>query len=153
MKDYLIHSNINEILKFSQKLLDGYSYSEIYHEGLIDNYNTLLFWKDYKSRLLYCNNKFAEVTGITRLHDAIGKQNCGLHLRKELLDSYIADDHAVISMRYPKINIIEPLLSANGKEVILLTGKFPITSRDRKKVGIVGISSIITSLQKTPTNL
>lgn len=147
MNDYFKENFIMPVLKISQKILDGASLDEFYFEELLDIKDIILFWKDDKSRYLACNKQFAKLIGIMHLPEVAQKSDYDLPWKKEQSDKFIKDDHAVMSLSCPQLNIREPALQADGTEIISLTHKFPIFSSDRKKTGLLGIITRTDKLQ------
>ncbi len=140
---YFSEVNVKEILQIGQKLLDGVPFSELFSNQLFDESNIYLFWKDSKSRFLGCNNKLATIAGFNQIQQIVGKNDYELPWHKKT-DKFIADDHAVISLLCPKLNIVESVLRADGNETTNLTNKFLICSSNRKKYGVFGIMTDIT---------
>jgi hypothetical protein len=98
-----------------------------------------MFWKDHVSTYLACNKKFAEISGVTSPQNIIGKNDYELAWRKEQSDKYISDDHAVVSLGCAKLNMIESISQADGKETLNFTSKFPIYSSNKNKQGLFGM--------------
>lgn len=143
-----MHSRISEdfithYLEIGRKLLDGVSYNQLYIDDLMDQSNSLLFWKKNNSEYLGCNKRVAILSGIMDPQSIVGKYDYDLVWQKES-EIYCKDDQEVVNHVNTKLNIEEPMHLCDGKNIILLTSKFKIYSSDRKKTGIVGIATDIT---------
>jgi PAS domain-containing protein len=143
MKLCVSEEQVRTILHIGQKLLDGVPFCELYINGLLDNSNILVFWKDGNGSYLACNKRFAEIGGVILPQNIVGKNDAELAWRKEQAIKYREDDRSVVGLLCPKLNIIEPILQADGKETMNLTSKFPIHSSNKKKFGLLGISSYL----------
>src|SRR5215468_3165367 len=73
-----------------------------------------MFWKDRGSRILGCNQKFAEDCGFAGPADIIGKTNFDF-FPKAQADAYRADDLDVINSGEPKLGMEESLLLPTGE--------------------------------------
>ena len=81
---------------------------------LMDAKSAGIFWKDRESRILVCNQKFAEDAGVESPADLVGKTNFDVYPKVQA-EAYRADDLEVINTGMPKVVIEEPLLLSTGK--------------------------------------
>ncbi len=107
-----------------------------------------LFWKDRDSRILGCNKKFAEDSGVTDPADLFGKTNFDLYPAEEA-EFYRADDLEVITTGLPKLGIEEPLLLATGETAWVETNKVPIRNAVGEVVGVLGTYRDVTEHRRS----
>ena len=120
---------------------------------IIDNMPQYIFWKDWNSVYLGCNEKFARAAGIEKPSDIVGKTDYDLAWKKSESDLFRACDRKVMETNTPEYNIIEPLLRADGKHVWLDTSKMPLRDTDGNVVGILGTYEEITGRKEAETGL
>lgn len=96
-----------------------------------------LFWKDLDSRILGCNQKFADDSGVASPADLIGKTNFDFY-PPEQAEAYRADDLEVISTGVSKLGFEEPLLLATGETAWVETNKVPMRNDAGEVVGVLG---------------
>jgi diguanylate cyclase (GGDEF)-like protein/PAS domain S-box-containing protein len=106
-----------------------------------------LFWKDRDSRILGCNQKFADDSGVVRPADLVGKTNFDFYPIDEA-EAYRADDLDVINTGLPKLGIEEPLLLPNGETAWVETNKIPIRNSLGAIVGLLGTYRDITERRR-----
>ena len=111
---------------------------------VMDNIPQFIFWKDLDSVFLGCNKNFADVAGIEKPEDIIGKTDYELAWKKEESDFYRECDRRVMNTDTPEYNIVERQLQANGKEAWLQTNKIPLHDQNGEVVGILGTYQDIT---------
>lgn len=102
-----------------------------------------LFWKDCNSRILGCNQKFAEDSGALHPAELIGKTNFDFY-PVEQADAYRADDLEVMTSGRPKLGIEESLLLPTGKTVWIETNKVPMRNTAGQVIGVLGTYRDVT---------
>jgi diguanylate cyclase (GGDEF)-like protein/PAS domain S-box-containing protein len=115
--------------------------------AVLDALSVGMFWKDRESRILGCNQKFAEDSGGTRPEDIIGKTNFDFY-PKEQADAYRADDLEVINSGQPKLGIEEPLLLPSGETAWIETNKAPLRNSSGEIIGLLATYRDITERRK-----
>jgi PAS domain S-box-containing protein len=95
------------------------------------------FWKDRESRILGCNKKFAEDTGVQSPADLVGKTKFEIYSKAQA-EAYRADDLEVINTGVAKIGIEEPLLLPTGETAWIETNKAPLRNSAGEIIGILG---------------
>ncbi|MGK2858633.1 MAG: response regulator [Thermoanaerobaculia bacterium] len=113
-------------------------------EGIIDSIPARVFWKDRELVYLGCNTQFANDAGEACPGDVIGKSDHELAWR-ELADGYRADDLEVIESGCPRVLYEEPLITAAGDRLTLLTNKAPLRDNEGRVIGILGTYTDITA--------
>jgi diguanylate cyclase (GGDEF)-like protein/PAS domain S-box-containing protein len=105
---------------------------------VLDTLPVALFWKDLDSRLLGCNQKFANDSGVASPADLIGRTNFDFYAPEQAA-AFRADDLEVITTGVAKLGIEESLLLPTGKTVWIQTDKLPMRDKTGNVVGVLGI--------------
>ncbi|MCR8526226.1 PAS domain-containing protein, partial [Escherichia coli] len=106
-----------------------------------------MFWKDRESRILGCNQKFADDSGAADPAQLIGKTNFDSYPR-EIAAAYRADDLEVMNSGLPKLGIEEPLLLSTGAVVWIETNKIPLRNSAGEIIGLLGTYRDVTERRK-----
>ena len=104
---------------------------------LMDAQSAGIFWKDRESRILGCNQKFAEDSGAKSPADLVGKTNFDYYPEAQA-EAYRADDLEVINTGVAKVDIEEPLLLPTGQTAWIETNKAPLRNSVGEIVGLLG---------------
>ena len=115
---------------------------------LLDQIPAAIFWKDTASVFLGCNKYFADFAALSATSDIVGKMDSDLPWGQFQGDLYVQDDQQVMDSRQPKLGIEEPQTLANGEEIVLLTNKLPLFSKQGEVVGVLGIYHDITARKR-----
>lgn len=111
-------------------------------EALLKSIPDSIFIKDTKGRFLLANPVLAGWMGTTP--DKLqGKTDADFYA-DDMLHSFKQDDESVMSTGMPVINREEKVLTADGRELWVLTSKVPYTDKTGKLAGIIGLSRNIT---------
>ena len=102
-----------------------------------------LFWKDRDSRILGCNQKFADDSGAANPTDLIGKTNFDSY-PSAVAEAYRADDLEVIGSGQSKLAIEEPLQLGTGEITWVETNKVPLINAAREVIGVLGTYRDVT---------
>jgi diguanylate cyclase (GGDEF)-like protein/PAS domain S-box-containing protein len=115
--------------------------------SVIDALPIGMFWKDRDSRILGCNQKFAEDSGATDPAELIGKTNFDF-CASETAATYRADDLEVMNSGLPKLGIEEPLLLSTGAIIWIETNKVPLRNAAGEIIGVLGTYRDVTARHK-----
>ncbi|NCA76966.1 MAG: PAS domain S-box protein [Alphaproteobacteria bacterium] len=137
------HSSDKDELRKSQEIL----------RKIIDHLPQSIFWKDSKGVYLGCNKSFAVNAGFSDSGEIIGKTDHDLPWSAEQTRAFVADDQFVIHQNQAKLNIIEPLLKADGSEIWLETSKVPLSGELGSAETVIGIYQDITERKKQEEEL
>jgi diguanylate cyclase (GGDEF)-like protein/PAS domain S-box-containing protein len=110
---------------------------------LLDAKSAGMFWKDRESRILGCNQKFAEDSGVESPAELIGKTNFDFY-PKALAEAYRTDDLEVVTTGVPKLGIEEPLLLPTGETAWIETNKAPLRGATGEIIGLLGMYRDVT---------
>lgn len=111
---------------------------------VLDYIPQAVFWKDRNSVYLGCNRNFAQVAGVDRPQDLIGKTDYDLAWNREEADFYRECDRRVMEADTAELHIIEPQHQASGRQAWLDTNKVPLHDAEGRVVGILGTFEDIT---------
>ncbi|MBX9666653.1 MAG: response regulator [Candidatus Obscuribacterales bacterium] len=120
---------------------------------IIDTIPVSIWWKDKESRFLGCNIKVAQAAGFNDPHELIGKTDYDCPWKKEESDWFVEWDRKVMETNRPHRHIIEPKLTAEGRQVWLDTTKVPLHDSDGNVVGTLGTYEDITERKEAEVAL
>lgn len=121
--------------------------------GILDSMPQAFFWKDRDGVFMGCNGNFARVAGLQNPTQVEGKTNLDMPWAKEDLQAYHADDQEVIRTGVPKRHIIEPLLAADGRRLIIDITKTPLADESGRIYGLMGVFEDITERRRMELDL
>ena len=127
---------------------DNYWQGLDFIHDLLDQIPAAIFWKNTESVFLGCNKYFADFAALPSAADIVGKMDYQLPWGAYQGDLYVQDDQEIIASKQPKIGIEELQTLANGEEIVLLTNKLPLFSKQGTVVGVLGIYHDITARKK-----
>ncbi len=111
---------------------------------VLNNIPQFIFWKDINSVYLGCNRNFAEVAGVEKPENIVGKSDYDLAWEKSEADFFCECDRRVMDTNIPEYHIVEPQLQADGKKAWLDTNKIPLHNTLGEVIGILGTFEDIT---------
>jgi PAS domain S-box-containing protein len=111
--------------------------------SVLDNFPGVVFWKDRNSVYLGCNRNFPLAAGLSDPLEIVGRSDHELPWKNDA-EWYLADDRQVMESGVPKLNIIEPLLHADGRVAWFETSKVPLFDAEGKVFAVLGASNDIT---------
>ena len=120
---------------------------------VMDSMPECIFWKDLDSRYLGCNQKFADVAGLDKPEDLIGKNDYDMIWKKEESDHFVRCDRRVMSSGKAEMGIVEPQLQADGRQAWVETNKIPMFDDDGNVIGILGSFQDVTEKKKAELEL
>ena len=120
--------------------------------SILDNVPVRVFWKDRYGRYLGANNLFLQDAGLTTSEQLVGKDDFDL-FPQEQAKRFQTDDREVMDTCAAKLNIEEPLSTADGSERWLLTNKVPLLGPQGEATGILGAYTEITVLRDAEQRL
>ncbi|HSR68227.1 MAG TPA: PAS domain S-box protein [Acidobacteriota bacterium] len=113
-------------------------------QAVVDSFPAALFWKDRHSVYLGGNRKFCRDAGVESPLQLVGKTDYDMVWRRRQADFYRECDQRVMSSQRPRKGIKEPLLRADGSEVMIETDKFPLRDSRGSVIGLLGTYRVIT---------
>ncbi len=119
--------------------------SNKYLQLVINNIPEAIFWKDKNSVFQGCNQKLADIAGLSSPNDIIGKTDYELPWTKEEADFFVKIDQEVMNRGKAMYDIVEPQLQADGKKAWLNTHKIPLKDAKGNVIGILGTFEDVTT--------
>ncbi len=121
-------------------------------ETFLAKTSDLIYFKDADSRIVFCSQPMADITGHKHWKDLIGK-----HVREiypdELATLYSKEEEPVFKEGKALLNQVNPYCRADGEPGYVLTNKWPLLDERNQVVGIFGISRDITEQKKVMEEL
>ena len=117
-------------------------------EMIINNIPNQVFWKNRDLVYIGCNQSFAEVTGMDRPSEVIGKTDHDFHRNTAHADSYREWDKKIMDLGETVLDIEELYHNADGSEGTVVTSKVPLRDKDSNVFGLLGICTDITQRKK-----
>ncbi|WP_019029721.1 ATP-binding protein [Colwellia piezophila] len=117
-------------------------------QSVLDTLPFCVFWKDFNSVGLGCNQALADIAGLDSPKDYIGKTDYDLPWTEEEADFFRECDRRVMDSGKAEVNIIESQKQANGRIAWLETSKIPLTDKNGNIIGILGAFHDITERKR-----
>ena len=108
---------------------------------ILDTVPALIFYKDRENRFVRVNEAFAKTMGMAK--EQIEGKSCFDIFPPAQAEKYWKDDREVMASKKPKMNIIEPLETAEGTRWVQ-TDKIPLEDEEGNVAGIIGFAFDIT---------
>jgi len=119
---------------------------------VIDLVPHMIFAKDWDSNFLLANRALADAYGKTP-EDLIGSRQGEFQLSAEELESFLADDRAVMTSGRPKYIPEEPFTDQQGNVRIVETVKIPFTASGSDIPAMLGVAVDITERKHATESL
>lgn len=117
---------------------------EKFHQLVLANIPSFVFWKNKASIYMGCNNNFAESAGFELPTDIIGKTDYDLPWSKKESDFFRKIDKEVMDSGKAQINFEESQTIQDGSTRWLRTSKIPLLDDNDEVIGILGTYEDIT---------
>lgn len=119
---------------------------------VIDLVPNMIYAKNREGRFLLLNRTMAESLGST-IEALTGALHAVVHPDKDQVRAMQADDRIVLVSNFPKVNMEEPYLFADGTTHWLQTTRLPYTPADSDEPAVLTLSVDITSRRKADADL
>ena len=117
--------------------------------SMFKNLNSHIFCLDMQLKNLYTNDNATEFFQLANAKDIVGLNHFEImQLTNVYADcgKFINDDLEVLATATPKLDILEPpIISQNGSVDFFRTNLFPLLDKDSNVLGLLGVSSCITT--------
>jgi len=133
LRDITERKNVEKELSHERDLL----------HALMDNIPDAIYFKDANCRFTRVNRAHASRMGLNDPKEAIGKTDFDFYPDEFAREAY-ADEQRIVKTGKPLINKVEKIRMRDGRTRWVSATKVPITSKERRVTGIVGISRDIT---------
>ncbi|MDP2144101.1 MAG: PAS domain S-box protein [Gallionella sp.] len=111
---------------------------------LLESSSDFIYLKDKDSRIRFCSQSMAAITGHASWRDMVGKHDLDI-FPPETAKIYYEEELPVFRDGVPLLNKTDPYIDAAGKRCWVNTNKWPVFDADGKTViGLFGISRDIT---------
>lgn len=107
--------------------------------SLLENTSDYIYFKDKESRILFCSQTLANITGHTHWREMIGKHDLEV-FPEETARIYQKEELPIFENAEPLLNRIDPYYGEQGRKGWVSTNKWPVCDQEGKVVGIFGIS-------------
>ena len=113
---------------------------------LMDNIPDTIYFKDTASRFTRINRAQAQVLGVDP-DEAIGKTDFDFFTPEHARDAYV-DEQEIVKSGQPLIGKVERIRRADRQNLWVSATKVPITDKEGRVTGIVGVSRDITERKR-----
>jgi len=138
---------------FHHQLQEKFIKSNNFLQLVVDSIPQIIFWKDCNSVFLGCNQKLADIWGLSSVEEIAGKIDDDVSTSKEQSEWYRNWDKRVIESGLPELHIIENKQQTDGKQVWLDTNKIPLRDEEENVVGVLATIEDITERKQVEENL
>ena len=121
-------------------------------EAFLDHTTDFVYFKDADSRLVFCSQPLAVITGHRNWREMLGKHDCEI-FPPDTAKIYEEEEYPVFAEGRPLLDKVDPYYDEAGETCYVQTNKWPLLDNDGKVVGIFGISRDITERKRTETEL
>ena len=121
-------------------------------EGFLQQTTDFIYFKDANSRIRFCSQTLADITGHAHWQDMVGKHDRDI-FPADTAKIYEQEELTIFSEGKPLLNKIDPFYDKNGQQGYVQTNKWPLVDKDGAVVGIFGISRDITETKRTEAEL
>ncbi|MCL5070162.1 MAG: GGDEF domain-containing protein [Actinobacteria bacterium] len=117
-------------------------------DALMENIPDSIYFKDLKSRFIEISKALAERLKINDIDEALGKTDFDF-FSKEHAEKAFRDEQYIIKTNIPILKTVEKETYVDKEDRWVSTIKMPLYGKNRKLIGIFGISRDITEYKKT----
>ncbi len=115
---------------------------------LLESTTDFIYFKDKDSRIRFCSQAMADITGHRSWREMIGKHDLEI-FPEETARIYYEEELPIFRDGMPILNRVDPYYDDQGKEGWVSTNKWPVFADDGKTVvGVFGISRNITEFKR-----
>jgi diguanylate cyclase (GGDEF)-like protein/PAS domain S-box-containing protein len=120
---------------------------------LLENTTDFIYFKDKDSRIRFCSQTLADITGHKHWREMIGKHDSEI-FPEETARIYAEEELPLFRDGIPLLNRIDPYYDEQGAQGWVSTNKWPVFDPDEKTViGLFGISRDVTELKRADERL
>jgi len=114
---------------------------------LLESTTDFIYFKDKDSRIRFCSQTLAKITGHSSWREMIGKHDKEI-FPENLARIYYEEELPIFQDGIPILNRIDPFIDENGKPGWVSTNKWPVFDDEGKNVvGVFGISRNISEFK------
>ncbi|MEM7714443.1 MAG: PAS domain S-box protein, partial [Cyanobacteria bacterium P01_A01_bin.68] len=127
--------------------------SKRFLQFVVNSLPQMIFWKDFNSVFLGCNQKLAEVRNFSYVEEIVGKTDDDICASKEQSNWYRESDKRVMESGVAELHITEMKQQADGKQVWLDTNKIPLRDEKGNVIGVLATIEDITQRKQIEKTL
>jgi len=114
---------------------------------LLESTTDFIYFKDKDSRIRFCSQTLAKITGHASWREMIGKHDTEI-FPEHLARIYYEEELPIFRDGIPILNRVDPFIDENGKQGWVSTNKWPVFDDGGKNVvGVFGISRNISEFK------
>ena len=121
-------------------------------ENFLKETTDFIYFKDKESRIRFCSQSLANITGFANWRDMIGKHDLEI-FPADTAKIYYEEELPIFEKGEPLVGKIDPYYDAEGNIGYVSTNKWPLFDKNRNVVGIFGISRDITERKRIEEQL
>ena len=115
--------------------------------AFLENTTDFIYFKDSNSRIRFCSQPLADITGHASWRDMIGKHDLEI-FPQDVAEIYYEEEFQIFSEGLPLLNKVDPYYDASGKLGWINTNKWPLLDMKGRVAGVFGISRDVTEQKK-----
>jgi diguanylate cyclase (GGDEF)-like protein/PAS domain S-box-containing protein len=120
---------------------------------VLESSSDFMYFKDRDSRIRYCSQTMATLTGYTSWRDMVGKHDLEI-FPPETAEIYQKEEAPIFAEGIPLLNKIDPYIKPDGSRGWVSTNKWPLFADDGNTVeGLFGISRDVTDAKRHEEDL
>jgi len=120
---------------------------------LLESTTDFIYFKDRDSRIRFCSQTLANITGHQNWREMIGKHDLEI-FPEDVAKIYYEEELPLFNSGSPILNRIDPYYDSAGRQGWVSTNKWPVFAEDGKTVtGIFGISRDISDFKRAEISL
>ena len=120
--------------------------------AFLESTRDFIYFKDINSRIRFCSQTMAKITGHASWRDMIGKHDFEV-FPADTAAIYHEEEYPIFNEGRSLLDKIDPYYDADGKPGWVSTNKWPLIDDQGKVVGLFGISTDITARRRTEAEL
>lgn len=120
-------------------------------DHIVDSFQLRIFWKDKDSRVIACNQAFAEDAGFINPADVVGKTEHEMPWSIAEAEYHLQTDRTIMESGEPMLSFEQGLTRPGKEKGWILTSKIPTRSKTGEVTGILALyqdMSFIKDLEK-----
>jgi hypothetical protein len=121
-------------------------------EAFLDQTTDFVYFKDADSRIRFCSQTLAVITGHRDWREMVGKHDREI-FPAAMAQVYEEEERQVFAEGRPLLGKTDPYMNEGGQTGYVQTNKWPLFDSDGKVIGIFGISRDITESKRNEAEL
>ena len=120
--------------------------------AFLESTNDFIYFKDLDSRIRFCSQTLADITGHQNWRDLIGKHDREI-FPADTAQIYYEEELPIFGQGQSLLNKVDPYYDAAGNQRWVSTNKWPLFDDDGKVAGLFGVSTDITERRQAEAEL